>query len=1180
MVPQLHQQLRSGSVVAASEGQRIALQQLRRIAGTDRSPVRIIGVEESGDRDSWLHVHITLDCSCHKRVDSGLPLHHREGITLGVPTDFPFNPPEAFTAHSRFLGFPHVHWGRWLCLYVSPDTQWRPSQGMFGFMAQLDEWLRRGARNELDHPEGPLHPPIAYRVASTSIVVNTDTPDRTNWPWFGAAVLTQRKPGLLDVNTWLSVHAVPNGLSFAPTVLLDFELPYEYPRSVHHLLLYLERKGVPSSRVLVHLMLASERVAEGAPLYVGIGTPSRGVAGDVAQRRQHLTFWEIEPADVGKLRATSVACNISNYYKGQEIPEQIQVLIDAVWETLFSWRNKARLRWCHVIENRPEIVTPRDDGTAMEWFRDKRVALWGCGAIGGLIAEHLARAGVAQLTLYDRARVTPGVLARQNFCAIDTNDTKAAALARRVESISPGVAVATRVENIITDTLTRTDWDADIDLVIDATASLRVRSKLEAVHKEHDRHAPVASVMISAAAKYAVAVVAPHAYRAGPFDVLRRLGLAAVNRHWLSEWAKAFWTSDAIEGLRQPEPGCSDPTFVASHADVAGLSARALNALAEALVHPGDSASGFLISQSTDDREHRFRFRPDIRWVADGIDFRMSANAWRDMSGWIRAGSRERSVEHETGGLLFGEFDETLGIAWVTNVSGPPRDSSFSAQRFVCGTHGTKELSNDYEERTHRIVRYVGTWHSHPVSAAAPSKTDYEGIGTMFASAPDDGAHQLMVIVGHAADPQPRLGAYAFEKQALAAHRTGMKIAIEVRGGTTTPPPVPALDKRIGLSLSGGGSRAVAFHLGTLRALEDLKLLDEVDVISGVSGGSVMTGLLGYSEAPFSKIDRAAVEFLGRGLVRLALKKFMHPARAAALLWNTTVVALPSLATDLITWTAKLAASLFPGIRHAFNVVSRCSWPFRRRYSRTHVISDAIADVVGTQNCDAPTRQGKSIVFNACELRTGTAFRMSNERFGTWRYGWAPAGELRVADAVTASAAYPPLLPPFDWMRPFERHGETRTSRVIVTDGGVFENLGVSVMEPGRDSQISAITYNPDIIIVSDAGAGQFTDETVPVSWPKRMTQVVSAVMRKVQDATKTRLHDHAKSGRIDGFIYAALGQMDRRVPLKPANWVDREEVIHYPTDFSAMSEKNIRRLSGRGEGITRALVTQYLLSD
>ena len=44
----------------------------------------------------------------------------------------------------------------------------------------------------------------------------------------------------------------------------------------------------------------------------------------------------------------------------------------------------------------------------MNWFRGKRVALWGCGAIGGLIAEHLARAGVAQLTIYDWDRVTPG----------------------------------------------------------------------------------------------------------------------------------------------------------------------------------------------------------------------------------------------------------------------------------------------------------------------------------------------------------------------------------------------------------------------------------------------------------------------------------------------------------------------------------------------------------------------------------------------------------------------------------------------------------------------------------------------------------------------------------------------------------------------------------------------------
>lgn len=993
-------------------------------------------------------------------------------------------------------------------------------------------------------------------------------------------MLTRTKPHLLEVDAWRPVHEVPNDVSIAPTVLLDAKLPFEYPRTVRHLLIHLEDKGVSSGRLLAHLMLGSERVAQDSPLYVGIGTPSRGVAGDVADRRQHLTFWEIEPSDVIKLRNAALACDIGNLYQGRETPEQIQVLIDSVLDTLINWQSEASVRWCPVMENRPEIITRRDEGTAMDWFRGKRVALWGCGAIGGLIAEHLARAGVAELALYDRARVTPGIMVRQNFSAADINEPKACALARRLESVAPGVIVIPKVENIVSRTLSSNAWDTDVDVVIDATASLHVRSKLETLLKDQQPRIPIAAVMLSASAQHAVAVIAPSEYGSGPLDVLRRVGLAAIDRYWLRDWAKAFWTSDGVDGLRQPEPGCSDPTFVASHADVASLSARALNAIAKSLAEGQEAASGFLISQSPGHRERHFRFRPDICWVAGGLDFRLSANAWRDITGWIRAGTRERSPAHETGGLLFGEFDETLRIAWVTNVSGPPRDSEFSPEGFVCGTDGIQELCQDYEKRTDRIVRYVGTWHSHPVSPAEPSATDYTGIRGIFATANEEGAHQLMLIVGHASEEQPEIGAYAFEKRDLATCPVARYRAVKVRGGVTTPPPVAALDKTIGLALSGGGSRAVAFHLGTLRALEDLKLLDEVDVVSGVSGGSVMTGLLGYTEAPFSDIDRNAVRFLRSGLVWPALRKLSLPTRALPLLWNLCVVTLPTLATDFVTWIISSATSVFPALGPVTKAISRFSWPLRSRYSRTHVIAECIAETVGTYNCDAPTRQGKSIVFNACELRTGTAFRMSNERFGTWRYGWAPANELRVADAVAASAAYPPFLPPFDWMRTFERRDKTALQRVIVTDGGVFENLGVSVLEPGRDSRFSGISYNPEIIIASDAGAGQFTGETTPLSWPKRMTQVVSAVMRKVQDATKKRLHYYARSGRIDRFVYAALGQIDRRVPLKPANWVDREEVIRYPTDFSAMSPEDIRRLSGRGEAITRALVTQYLLSD
>ena len=47
--------------------------------------------------------------------------------------------------------------------------------------------------------------------------------------------------------------------------------------------------------------------------------------------------------------------------------------------------------------------------------------------------------------------------------------------------------------------------------------------------------------------------------------------------------------------------------------------------------------------------------------------------------------------------------------------------------------------------------------------------------------------------------------------------------------------------KKIGLALSGGGYRAAAYHVGTLRALHKLGILNKVDVISSVSGGSITT---------------------------------------------------------------------------------------------------------------------------------------------------------------------------------------------------------------------------------------------------------------------------------------------------------------------------------------------------
>jgi len=160
------------------------------------------------------------------------------------------------------------------------------------------------------------------------------------------------------------------------------------------------------------------------------------------------------------------------------------------------------------------------------------------------------------------------------------------------------------------------------------------------------------------------------------------------------------------------------------------------------------------------------------------------------------------------------------------------------------------------------------------------------------------------------------------------------------------------------------------------------------------------------------------------------------------------------------------------------------------------------------------------------------------------------------------------------------KNGNNQRQRLIVTDGGVFENIGVSVMEPGRDTQFSGISFSPRVIIASDASAGQFSGSDLPASWSARMTQAFNSVMRKANDATKKRLHQQAEAGEIDQFVYINLGQIDSKVLFKTPEWIDREDVISYPTNFSAMSATNIEGLSNRGEAITRALVTQYLLSD
>ncbi len=126
------------------------------------------------------------------------------------------------------------------------------------------------------------------------------------------------------------------------------------------------------------------------------------------------------------------------------------------------------------------------------------------------------------------------------------------------------------------------------------------------------------------------------------------------------------------------------------------------------------------------------------------------------------------------------------------------------------------------------------------------------------------------------------------------------------------------------------------------------------------------------------------------------------------------------------------------------------------------------------------TTGGQDIVINACELRTRSAFRFGSRESGCWRYGRLPRNDVPVAMAVAASAAYPVFLPALDRTYSFIKDGQISQNRVVLTDGGLYDNLGATCVEPDREEAYSTNVFKPPYIISCNAGYGMFGNEVIP----------------------------------------------------------------------------------------------------
>lgn len=386
----------------------------------------------------------------------------------------------------------------------------------------------------------------------------------------------------------------------------------------------------------------------------------------------------------------------------------------------------------------------------------------------------------------------------------------------------------------------------------------------------------------------------------------------------------------------------------------------------------------------------------------------------------------------------------------------------------------------------------------------------------------------------------------------------------------TLPEPI------IAISLSGGGARAMAFHLGCLRALHTSGLLSRADVLSCVSGGSVIGAIYVTHDGSFQSFEEKVRKTLRDGFVRPAVRTALTSREGVRAVFCRIGLLGHRVGRFLATPLRWIVNGLFSlvGVLRAERELPLVP---RRFASRTTILEETFDRLLfeGRTLKDLADRRPKFVAV-AAELRTGTAFYFSPGESGSWRFGKVNPDRIRVAKAVAASAAYPLLLPALDDDYTFNKFdGSARVERVTLTDGGVYDNLGLAPLWPDRDPSISISIPKPNIIIACRAGYGlRFGMPTVTLIG--RMTASFYTTLDRAQNAALKRLYDLQDAGKLQAIVLPYLGQADNRLACAPPNLVKREEVDAYPTDFRAMTDHWIERLSKRGEQVTLAVLQEH----
>jgi NTE family protein len=350
----------------------------------------------------------------------------------------------------------------------------------------------------------------------------------------------------------------------------------------------------------------------------------------------------------------------------------------------------------------------------------------------------------------------------------------------------------------------------------------------------------------------------------------------------------------------------------------------------------------------------------------------------------------------------------------------------------------------------------------------------------------------------------------------------------------------------IALCLSGGGFRAALFHLGALRRLHELGILQRVSAISSVSGGSIFAAHLATRLHQLKHL-------LSQGFANWQ-QDVADPFRAFC-------------ARDLRT---------FPLLLHfPWNWL----WPDPLLWHLEHRYRSRLTPL---RLRDLP----RSPAFSLCatDLTFGVNWKFTREEAGDYQAGYlSESATWPLARAVAASACFPPLFGPMSIRQhpanyrggEYPREdGDKLRRRIQLSDGGVYDNMG---LEPVW----KAWTH----VLISDCGAPfDFRTDTTFFRRLLRYTAVVTNQTR----ALRLRLFfgDTTDPKRYEGSYWSLTSGLKPEAAPTPggpfagySQALATEVLGRIRTDLDAFSEGEMSVLENHGYFLADRSVRKWVPS-